>query len=335
MSEDEIDQLLNSHVPAQVNTDLQCAPGQEGDGGNFSSSEKDDSPVGSFIDQQAKDFHMDGNDDRRSFVSDLVEIKDDTQENDVPISDNGDGKSDQEIDGEEEKGSCMVEAASNGEKRGTYLTDLISLELDLHEEVAHSLYEQRDEIFVQISEKSLGEFMVDDINDYVGFQESFEVSFLMFDECKDNLAVISYEDDLQYIQTSADQTIQDSLSDSSSYVSCFEMFFEEEICSPICSEFFEDQENTLIYEERPESREKDTLFFQHEEILHVFQDPIADLLQSAVKVIIAVFSDEGDHGQLCFCRLSYQYLLFTRRSNPENQLRRHLLDWLHWKTHYT
>jgi len=45
--------------------------------------------------------------------------------------------------------------------------------------------------------------MVDDINDCVGFQESFEVSFLLIDECKDNLAVISYEDDLQYIQTLA------------------------------------------------------------------------------------------------------------------------------------
>jgi len=51
LSEDEIDQLLNNHAPAQVNTDLQCAPGQEGDGGNFSSFEKEDSPVGSFIDQ--------------------------------------------------------------------------------------------------------------------------------------------------------------------------------------------------------------------------------------------------------------------------------------------
>ena len=90
--------------------------------------------------------------------------------------------------------------------------------------------------------------MVDDINDCVGFQKSFEVSFLMIDEYKGNLVVISYEDDLQYIQTSIDQTIQDSLPDSSSYVSCFEMFFEEEICSPICSEFFEDREHTLIYE---------------------------------------------------------------------------------------
>jgi len=113
------------------------------------------------------------------------------------------------------------------------------------------------------------------------------------------------------------------------------MFFEEEICSSICSEFFEDQEHTLIYEERAESREKDTLFFQKEVNLLVFQDPMVDLLQSTVKVITAVFSDEGDHGQLCFWMPNYQYLLLTRRSNQENQSRRHLPDWLHWKTHYT
>ncbi|MCP5978889.1 hypothetical protein NL364_30810, partial [Klebsiella pneumoniae] len=40
LSEDEIDQLLNCHVPAQVNIDLQCTHGQEGDGGTFSSSER-------------------------------------------------------------------------------------------------------------------------------------------------------------------------------------------------------------------------------------------------------------------------------------------------------
>ena len=111
------------------------------------------------------------------------------------------------------------------------------------------------------------------------------------------------------------------------------MFFEKEICTSTCLEFFEDQEHTLIEvhnEERPESREKDTLFFQQEVNLHVFQDLMADFLQSAVKVIIAVFSDEGDHGQLGFWTPSYQCLLLTRRSDHENQSRRHLLDWLHW-----
>lgn len=43
--------------------------------------------------------------------------------------------------------------------------------------------------------------MVDDRNDRVGFQETSEVSFLMIDECNANIAIITYEDDLQYIQT--------------------------------------------------------------------------------------------------------------------------------------
>ena len=72
------------------------------------------------------------------------------------------------------------------------------------------------------------------------------------------------------------------------------------------------------------------MFFQQEVNLHVFQDPLANLLQSAVKVIIAVFSDEGDHGQLCFWVPSYQFPLLTKKSDRENQSRRHLLDWLHW-----
>jgi len=58
---------------------------------------------------------------------------------------------------------------------------------------------------------------------------------------------------------------------------------------------------------------------------------MVDLLQSVVKVIIVVFNDEGDHGQLCFWMPSYQYMLLTRRSNLENQSRSHLLDWLHWR----
>ena len=99
-----------------------------------------------------------------------------------------------------------------------------------------------------------------------------------------------------------------------------------------------DQEHTVTkvhYEERSKAREKDILFFQQEVNFHVFQDPMENLLQSTVKVFIAVFSDEGDHGRLCFWKPSYQYLLLTRRSDPKNQSRRHLLDWLHWKTHYT
>ena len=129
----------------------------------------------------------------------------------------------------------------------------------------------------------------------------------------DNPAVISFEDDLPYCQTTEDHSIQDSISDSSSYVSCFEMLFQEKIYSSTCSECFDDQEHTFTeaYDEGiSEFEAKDTLFFQQEvaiSSLHVFQDPMADLLQSAVKAIIVVFSDEGDHGQLCFWMPSYQY----------------------------
>ena len=55
-----------------------------------------------------------------------------------------------------------------------------------------------------------------------------------------------------------------------------------------------------------------------------------NLLQSVVKVIIAVFSDEGDHGQLCFWMSSCKYLLLSKAFDQENQSRRNLLDWLHW-----
>jgi hypothetical protein len=65
---------------------------------------------------------------------------------------------------------------------------------------------------------------------------------------------------------------------------------------------------------------------------HVFQDPLASLLQPTVKVFVAVFSEEGDHGQLCFWMPSDRFVLLIMRSDWENQSRSHLLDWLHW--HY-
>ena len=151
----------------------------------------------------------------------------------------------------------------------------------------------------------------------------------------DNAVVISYEYHLPYCLTTEDHSIQDYLSDSS-YVSCAEMLFQEEICSSICSEFFEVYEHTLTKahdEGRLEFEAKETLFFQQEVAManpHVFQDPLASLLQSTVKVIIAVFSDEEEYRQLCFWMPSDRFVLFTRRSNQENQSRRHLLDWLHW-----
>ena len=140
----------------------------------------------------------------------------------------------------------------------------------------------------------------------------------------DNPAFISFEDDLPYCQTTEDHSIQDYLSDSS-YVSCVEMFLQEEICSSTCSEFFEAYEHTFTEahdEGRLEFAAKETLFFQQEVAvanLHVFHDPLASLLQPTMKVFIVVFSDEGDHGQLCFWMPSYQYLLLIMRSDWENQ----------------
>ena len=109
----------------------------------------------------------------------------------------------------------------------------------------------------------------------------------MTDECDkkhNNLVAMSYEDDQQCIQIAEDQGIEDCDSDFSSHVSCLEFLFQEEICSPTCSEFFEDQEHTLIevhYEERSDSREKGTLFLldQKEVNFHVFEDPVESLLQ--------------------------------------------------------
>ena len=62
--------------------------------------------------------------------------------------------------------------------------------------------------------------------------------------------------------------------------------------------------------------------------LHVFYDPLASLLQPAVKVFITMFC--CSHGQLCFWMPSDRFVLLTRRSDKKNQSRRHLLDWLHW-----
>ena len=114
------------------------------------------------------------------------------------------------------------------------------------------------------------------------------------------------------------------------------MFFQEEICSSICSEIFEAHEHTFTEahdEGRSEFETNETLIFQQEVAvanLHVLHDPLASLLQPAVIVFIAVFSDEGDHGQLCFWMPGYRYLLLLMRSDQENQSKWHLLDWLHW-----
>lgn len=69
---------------------------------------------------------------------------------------------------------------------------------------------------------------------------------------------------IQYIHTIEDQNIQDFHPDSSSYVACVEMFFQEDICSSTYSEFFGAHEHTFTEahdEGRSEFEAKDTLFF--------------------------------------------------------------------------
>ena len=144
--------------------------------------------------------------------------------------------------------------------------------------------------------------MINDRNVRFEFQERSEVFFLMTDECDkkhDILVGMSYEDDQQ------------------------------------CIKIAEDQEHILAeahYEERSDSREKGTLFLldQREVNFHFFQDPVASLLQLAVKVIIVVANNEGYHGQLCFWVPNCKYLLLSRESDWVNQSRRHFLGWLHW-----
>lgn len=218
---------------------MQCAHGQEGDGGTSSSFENDDSLVSSFIDQQVEDFHMAESDERESVVSDLSIEDDSMYESQVSISECDKVKSaisDLDSDYEDQeylvlnpmKEKSVVEIIWNEEDKVMDLNLLMSSEQSLHKEVIQLVHEKQDEIFVQVSEKTpMDEFMVDDRNDSVGFQETSEVSFLLIDECNENLAVISNEYDQNNIQTTEDQNIQDCLSNSFSYVSCFEVFFEK------------------------------------------------------------------------------------------------------------
>lgn len=261
LSENEIDQLLNGQVTTQVNANLQCAHGQEGDGRTSSSSENGDSLVSNFIDQHVEDFHMAESDERESVVSDLSIKEDSMQRSQVSnskcdnvkttISDvNSDCDDQENLVLSPIKENSVVEIIQDEEDRVLDPSVLMSLEHSLHEEVIQLAHEQQDEIFSQASERvPLDEFIVDDRNVSVRFQEISEVSFLMideYDEYNENLAVISYEDDLPYIQTSEDQTFRDSLSDSSSYVSCFEVFFEEEICSSTFSKFLRTRNILLL-----------------------------------------------------------------------------------------
>ena len=79
LSDDEIDQLLHGHVPAQAKADLQCTHGQESVGEASSSFEKDDSLVNSCTDQQVEELHMAESDERKSVVLDMS-IEEDTMQ---------------------------------------------------------------------------------------------------------------------------------------------------------------------------------------------------------------------------------------------------------------
>lgn len=178
-------------------------------------------------------------DERESVVSDLSIEDDSMYESQVSISECDKVKSaisDLDSDYEDQeylvlnpmKEKSVVEIIWNEEDKVMDLNLLMSSEQSLHKEVIQLVHEKQDEIFVQVSEKTpMDEFMVDDRNDSVGFQETSEVSFLLIDECNENLAVISNEYDQNNIQTTEDQNIQDCLSNSFSYVSCFEVFFEK------------------------------------------------------------------------------------------------------------
>jgi len=187
-------------------------------------------------------------DERKSVDSDLSIEEDSMQGSQVlilecdnvksPISD-----SDSDCDDQENlvlnpmKENSTTEIIWDEEDKILDLNVLMSANHSLHEEVIQLAHEQQDEIFDEASEKvPLDEFMVDDRNVSVRFQKTSEVAFLMIDECdecNENLAVISYDDDLPYIQTSVNQIIQDSLSDSSLYVSCFEMFLKRKWAHPL------------------------------------------------------------------------------------------------------
>ena len=222
--------------------------------------------------QQDEDLCIVENDGRRGLISDLLATEDGMQKNQVPISDCNKVKLaildiDSDCDDEEYvvpdpiREISIVEITSKEENKFIDPSVLIPSEQNLQKEVIQPLCEKQDEIFVKLSEKySLDNSAVNDINVSFEVYEQSEVFPLMINECDekhDNLVAMSYEYDQQCIQIAEDRSIEDCHSYFSSHVSCFEIFFQEEIFSPTFSEFFEDQEHTLVevhYEERLDSR---------------------------------------------------------------------------------
>lgn len=160
-SEDEIDKLLHGHAIAQVNTDMQCAHGQEGDGGTSSSAEKNDSPVNSFIDQQVEDVHMAESDEIKSVISDLS-IEEDSMQGSLvlilecdnvktSISDTESNFNDQEYSVPNlMEENPTIEIIWNKEDRVMNENIRMSLERSLHKEVIQFVHEQQDENFIQV-----------------------------------------------------------------------------------------------------------------------------------------------------------------------------------------
>ena len=118
------------------------------------------------------------------------------------------------------------------------------------------------------------------------------------------------------------------------------MFFQEEIFSPTCSEFFEDLEHSLAevnYENRSYLREKSTLFipYQREVIFLDFQDPFDTLLQALEKMNDVSFVNISLGFNFYYEFPTYTSLCLLEESESRILVSSHLLDWLHWKDHFT
>ena len=112
------------------------------------------------------------------------------------------------------------------------------------------------------------------------------------------------------------------------------------MCSPTCSEFFEDQEHTLVevhYEKRSNSREKSTFFIpdQREVNFLDFQDPFDSILQALEKINVVSFVNISLGFSFCCEFPTCTSFCMLEESESRIQENNHLLDWLHWKDHFT
>jgi len=72
--------------------------------------------------------------------------------------------------------------------------------------------------------------------------------------------------------------------------------------------------------------------FVHQEkvIFHDFQDPVASLLQSSVKVEFVSFISSGFGFNFCFQLPSFTFVCLLKKIVKIGQSSSQLLDWLHW-----